>query len=45
MLRNAQAKAVRPMRFVALRGQSLDHPILLSMTETEYPHFALLEMI
>jgi 23S rRNA (cytosine1962-C5)-methyltransferase len=45
MLRNAQAKAERPMRFVTLRGQALDHPILLSMPETEYLHFALLEMI
>ncbi|MCR4294574.1 MAG: class I SAM-dependent rRNA methyltransferase, partial [Elusimicrobia bacterium] len=45
MLRNAQAKAERPMRFTALRGQAVDHPILLSMPETEYLHFALLEMI
>ena len=45
MLRNAQAKAERPMRFVALRGQATDHPILLAMPETEYLHFALLEMI
>jgi 23S rRNA (cytosine1962-C5)-methyltransferase len=45
MLRNAQAKAERPMRFVTLRGQATDHPILLAMPETEYLHFALLEMI
>jgi 23S rRNA (cytosine1962-C5)-methyltransferase len=45
MLRNAQAKAERPMRFIALRGQALDHPILLSMPETEYLHFALLETL
>ncbi|MEK7388614.1 MAG: class I SAM-dependent rRNA methyltransferase [Elusimicrobiota bacterium] len=45
MLRNAQAKAERPVRFIALRGQSLDHPMLLAMPETEYLHFALLEIL
>lgn len=45
MLRNAAAKAERPVRFAALRGQALDHPVLLSMPETEYLHFALLELL
>jgi 23S rRNA (cytosine1962-C5)-methyltransferase len=45
MLRDAQAKAQRPVRFVALRGQSADHPVLLAMPETEYLHFALLELL
>jgi 23S rRNA (cytosine1962-C5)-methyltransferase len=45
MLRNAAAKAERQARFVALRGQALDHPALLSMPETEYLHFALLEIL
>ena len=45
MLRNAQVKAERPIRFVTLRGQAADHPILLAMPETEYLRFALLEMI
>ena len=45
MLRNAQAKAQRAVRFVSLRGQSADHPILLAMPETEYLHFALLEVL
>jgi 23S rRNA (cytosine1962-C5)-methyltransferase len=43
MLRAAQAKAQRSVRFVALRGQAADHPVLLAMPETEYLHFALLE--
>lgn len=45
MLRNAQAKAQRALRFVSLRGQAADHPILLAMPETEYLHFALLEAL
>lgn len=45
MLRDAQTKAQREVRFVALRGQSADHPILLAMPETEYLHFALLELL
>lgn len=45
MLRNAQAKAQRSLRLVALRGQSADHPMLLAMPETEYLHFALLEAL
>jgi 23S rRNA (cytosine1962-C5)-methyltransferase len=45
MLRYAQGKARRPARLAALRGQAADHPVLLAMPETEYLHFALLEVI
>jgi 23S rRNA (cytosine1962-C5)-methyltransferase len=45
MLRAAQARAQRPVRFRALRGQAADHPVLLAMPETEYLHFALLEVL
>ncbi len=44
MLRQAQAKAQRPVTMLSLRGQAADHPILLAMPETEYLHFALLRM-
>ncbi|MFI5351100.1 MAG: class I SAM-dependent rRNA methyltransferase [Elusimicrobiota bacterium] len=45
MLRDAQTKAQRSIRMIALRGQSADHPVLLAMPETEYLHFALLEIL
>jgi 23S rRNA (cytosine1962-C5)-methyltransferase len=45
MLRLSAAKVQIPVRLVALRGQAADHPILLSMPETEYLHFALLEVL
>ncbi|MCX5796623.1 MAG: class I SAM-dependent rRNA methyltransferase [Elusimicrobia bacterium] len=45
MLRHAQAKARKPARLAALRGQAADHPVLLAMPETEYLHFALLEVL
>jgi len=45
MLRAAQTRAQRPVRLVALRAQAADHPILLAMPETEYLHFALLEVL
>ena len=45
MLRLAAAKARKPARVVCLRGQAADHPILLAMPETEYLHFALLEVL
>jgi 23S rRNA (cytosine1962-C5)-methyltransferase len=45
MLRNAAAKAQRVTRMIALRGQGADHPVLLTMPETEYLHFALLEVL
>ena len=45
MLRYAQAKARKPVRLAALRGQAADHPVLLARPETEYLNFALLEVI
>ncbi|MBI4385813.1 MAG: class I SAM-dependent rRNA methyltransferase [Elusimicrobia bacterium] len=45
MIRQAASKAERRVRLLRLGTQSLDHPILLSMPETEYLHFALLEVI
>lgn len=45
MLRDAARRTGRQVRLVALRGQAPDHPVLLSMPETEYLHFALLQVI
>lgn len=45
MLRASAIKAQRPVRMLALRGQASDHPVLLTMPETEYLHFALLEAL
>src|SRR5439155_6313334 len=45
MLRLSQSMAQRPSRLLALRGQGADHPVLLAMPETEYLHFALLEVL
>jgi 23S rRNA (cytosine1962-C5)-methyltransferase len=45
MLREAGGKAGKQFRTLELRGQSKDHPVLLSMPETEYLKFAILEMI
>ncbi|HVE14599.1 MAG TPA: class I SAM-dependent rRNA methyltransferase [Elusimicrobiota bacterium] len=44
-LRAAAAKAGKSARILALRGQAADHPVLLAMPETEYLHFALLEIV
>lgn len=44
MLRQAQGRAKKDVKLLALRGQAADHPILLAMPETEYLHFALLEV-
>ena len=41
----AAVKAGREAMLVDLRGQAKDHPILLSMPETEYLHFALLRVV
>ncbi len=41
----AAARAGRKAMMVELRGQAKDHPILLSMPETEYLHFALLRVV
>ena len=45
MLKIAQGQAQKPTRLLSLRGQGADHPILLAMPETEYLHFALLEVL
>lgn len=45
MLRAAARRSGKQVRLVALRGQSADHPVLLSMPETEYLNFALLQVI
>jgi 23S rRNA (cytosine1962-C5)-methyltransferase len=44
-LSSAAARAGRKAVLVELRGQAKDHPILISMPETEYLHFALLRMV
>jgi 23S rRNA (cytosine1962-C5)-methyltransferase len=44
-LSDAAAKSGRTAVLVELRGQAKDHPILVSMPETEYLHFALLKVI
>jgi 23S rRNA (cytosine1962-C5)-methyltransferase len=44
-LAGAVAKANRKAVLVELRGQAKDHPILISMPETEYLHFALLRRV
>ena len=43
MLREAGVRAGKSFKLVELGKQAKDHPILLSMPETEYLHFALLE--
>ena len=45
ILKEAAAKTKKSVRLLSLRGQALDHPILLAMPETEYLHFALLEIV
>jgi 23S rRNA (cytosine1962-C5)-methyltransferase len=45
MLRAAGMKAHKSCRVLAVRGQEGDHPVLLAMPETEYLHFALLEVL
>lgn len=45
MLRTAARRSGKQVRLLALRGQSADHPVLLSMPETEYLNFALLQVI
>lgn len=44
ILKQAAAKAGKKVCLVALRGQAKDHPVLLGMPETEYLHFALLQV-
>lgn len=45
VLRESAARARKTVVVRALRGQGQDHPVLLSMPETEYLHFALLEVV
>ena len=44
ILKSAAAKAGKKVTMIELRGQAKDHPVLLGMPETEYLHFALLEV-
>jgi len=44
-LAGAAARAGRKAVLAELRGQAKDHPILVSMPETEYLHFALLRVV
>ncbi len=45
ILRKAAGLAPKSVRLLSLRAQAQDHPILLAMPETEYLHFALLEIV
>ncbi|MFH2204794.1 MAG: class I SAM-dependent rRNA methyltransferase [Elusimicrobiota bacterium] len=45
MLRGAAAKSERGVHLLQLRGQAADHPVLLAMPESEYLHFAVLEVV
>ena len=45
MLKEAAGKAKRQVRLLERGTQAKDHPILLSMNETEYLKFAILEVI
>lgn len=44
-LRQAAAKAQHSMRLVEVRGQALDHPVLLSCPETEYLKCVILQAL
>lgn len=45
VIREAAAKAGKPLRLLELGRQARDHPVLMAMPETEYLHFALLEVV
>ena len=45
ILKQAAAKAGKEVRLIELRTQAKDHPILIGMAETEYLHFALLQVL
>lgn len=45
MLRHSARKAERKLRVIELRSQAKDHPVLLSMPETEYLKFAILQIV
>jgi 23S rRNA (cytosine1962-C5)-methyltransferase len=44
IIRQAAYKAGKEVVMLELRGQAKDHPILVGMPETEYLHFALLQV-
>ncbi len=44
IIRQGASKAGRTAVLVELRGQAKDHPILIGMPETEYLHFALIQV-
>ncbi len=44
VLREAAAKSQKTVRILEMRGAAKDHPVLMTMPETEYLHFALLEI-
>ena len=44
IIRQGASKAQRQAVLVELRGQAKDHPILIGMPETEYLHFALIQV-
>jgi 23S rRNA (cytosine1962-C5)-methyltransferase len=45
MLRRAARRSGRMMRLLELRSQAKDHPVLLSMPETEYLKFAIIQVL
>jgi len=45
MLRRSARKAARQVRLLELRSQAKDHPVLLSMPETEYLKCAILQIL
>ena len=45
IIKNASAEANKKVLLIALRTQAKDHPILLGFPESEYLHFALLQVI
>jgi 23S rRNA (cytosine1962-C5)-methyltransferase len=45
MLEQAAARAGKQVRLLDVRSQGRDHPILLSMPETEYLKFAILQVV
>ncbi|MGN0024744.1 MAG: class I SAM-dependent rRNA methyltransferase [Candidatus Avelusimicrobium sp.] len=44
IIRQGASKAGREAVLVELRGQAKDHPVLIGMPETEYLHFALVQV-
>jgi 23S rRNA (cytosine1962-C5)-methyltransferase len=45
MLKSAAKDAHKTLRLIEFRTQAKDHPILLSMPETEYLKCAILEVV